>query len=143
MLALHIQFLCHLVAMIGKKIVVKGFIVACNTASDARSMGGKNGSDGWNMLANIKQTKTRHPLVALINNLFRVVKIIAIEALYNTTGRIRKHGCLVIIAIGMQTVDLIVGPEVGINLIFICKKGCKINQNSDRAARYCPTSNPH
>ncbi len=42
MLALHVQFPRHLVTVIGKEIIIEGFVVACNRASNTGGMSCKD-----------------------------------------------------------------------------------------------------
>ena len=67
-LRLHIQLLGHLVAIVGKKIVVERFVVASDAPPDARGVGGENRGDLRQMMVDIQQSEARHPFVGVIND---------------------------------------------------------------------------
>ena len=54
MLALHIEFSCHLVTIIGPQIFIKRLIIACYATPYARCMSRKNSSNLWNMFSDIE-----------------------------------------------------------------------------------------
>ena len=70
--ALHVQLLSHLVAIIGKEIVVEWFVVACYRASYARSVSSEYGSNTWNILLQVQHSETSHPLISLIYHLLLI-----------------------------------------------------------------------
>ena len=53
-LTLHVQLFGHLIAIIGKQIVVQGLIIASNTTAYACGMSSEDGSNLWIMLLDIK-----------------------------------------------------------------------------------------
>ena len=63
--SLHVQFGCHLIAVVGIKIVVQRLVVASYTSTNAGGMGGEDGGNGGNMLLHIECAKTCHPLMGL------------------------------------------------------------------------------
>src|SRR5574344_287048 len=90
MFTLHIQFESHLITVIIRQILIKRFIVACNTSSYTRSMGSKNSSYLWQFMVNIKQAETSHPLVPMIDNsrsrlfsVFRIAQIVIVETFHH------------------------------------------------------------
>ena len=98
---LHVELFRHLIAIIGKEIVVQRFIVTRNGASDRRGMRGKDRCDFRNSNLQVEGTHTGHPLMSLINHLIRFRQVIAIETLYHLSGSIRKHRCFIIITVFM------------------------------------------
>ena len=118
MLAFHVKFLRHLITIIGKKIIVKRFVVTSDTTTDARSMSSKHGCHLWEILIYIKHAKTGHPFIAMIDNLLPLTYYMLIETFYNQCRSIREHRRFIIITIGMETINLIVIPKLAIDLVF-------------------------
>ena len=127
MFALHVEFLGHLVSMIGRQIFVQGLIVSRDTSTNARRMGCEKGANLGYLMANVEQSHAGHPFISMINHLLGLVQIKAIKALHHPTSCIRKHRSFVVIAIAVQTVHLKPLPHLGINLIFQCIKGLVIH----------------
>ena len=143
MLALHVQFTRHLITVVGEEIVIEGFVVACYAATDTGGMRGENGSNLGQAVLDVEQAKTRHPLIAMIHHLVLGAEQLLIEILHHQASGIGEHGCLVIIAVGMEAVYLIKFPETGINIVFVLVEGFKIYQDGDRLAGNVPTPNLH
>ncbi len=102
MLGLHVQFLRHLVAVVGEEIIVERLVVASYGTTDGGGMGCEDSPYLGNGRLKIEGGHTGHPLVCLKHHLVRFRQIIAIEALYHLSGGESKHGCFIIIAISMQ-----------------------------------------
>ena len=146
MLRLHVQLFCHLVAIIGKEIVVEGFLIAGNRAADARGVGCEDGGNLWHLIVDIEGTKTTHPLIGLIDGLhvgIRLTAYVMIQTLDHQSSGIREHRGLVIVAIGMKGVHLIVLPQPCIDSVLLLKIGGKVHQYRDGLSRHDPASNPH
>ena len=132
MFALHVEFLGHLVSVIGRQVFVQGLIVSRNTSPNARCMGCEKGAYLGYLMANVEQSHAGHPFISMINHPRGLVQIKAIKALHYPAGCIRKHGSFVVIAITVQTVHLKPLPHLGIYLIFQCIKGLVIHQYGKR-----------
>ena len=140
MFALHIELLCHLIAIIGKKIVIERLIITCNTATNASSMCSKYSSNFWQIFIHIEHAKTGHPFISMINNLLTLAHNMLIETFYNQCSSIREHGCLIIITISMKTIHLIIIPKLAIDLVFLFKIRLEIYQDCHRLARDLPST---
>lgn len=88
MLALHVEFLGHPVALIGVQIFVERLVVARNTAPYARGMGRKDGLNPRQTPSNVKQSQAGHPFVAVINDLQGVVQLKMIETFHHLARRV-------------------------------------------------------
>ena len=110
MLALHIEFLRHLITIIGKKIIIKRLIITGNTTTDTCSMRGEHSSHLRKMLVHIEHTKSCHPFISMIDNFLAFSNNMFVETLYYQSGSIREHRCFVIVTISMKTINLIVLP---------------------------------
>ena len=143
MFALHVEFFGHLVATISPKIFVERLHVARNAAPDARGMRRENSAYLRHMLMNIKQTQAGHPFMALINHLCRSRQHMPIETLDHLCRSIGKHRSLVIIAIGMQTIHLEIGPHLTIDVILLRIERAEIHQQRNRRSRNIPASHTH
>ena len=140
MLAFHVKFLRHLVAIIGKEIVVKRFVVTCNTTTDAGCMSSKHCCHLREMLVYIKNAKTGHPFIAMIDNLLTLAHYMLVETFHNQCCSIREHRRLIIIAIGMETINLIVIPKLAVDLVFFLVIRLEVNQNRHRLAWNGPSA---
>ena len=56
------------------KVFVERLVVAGYAATDARGVSGEDGCYLGDILSNVKRTETGHPLVSLIDDLFRLVE---------------------------------------------------------------------
>ena len=157
-LALHVQLIGHLVAVIGKEIVVERLVVAGNGTTDARGMSCKDCSNLWHTGVNVEQSEARHPLIAVIDHLqrgHRRVGVIAfldafvptlqeaIHALHHQGGGIREHGSLVVVAIGVKRVNAIELPHTGVDLVFLLEIGFEVDQYGQGLAGNRPSANLH
>ena len=68
-LADHIQFLGHLVAVVALEIVVKGLVVAGNGTPDACCMGCEKGRYSGTMLLQVEESKSCLPLIEMGNEI--------------------------------------------------------------------------
>ena len=123
----HIQFLRHLVAVIGEEIVIKRFHVTCYTTANARGMSREDGTNLRQLIVDIQSAKTAHPLVGVIDHLLRAIKIVVVETLYHQGSSIREHRSLVVVTIGMKTVYAVVLPQPTIYLILFLKIRIKVH----------------
>ena len=80
---LHVQFACHLVAVIGKQIVVQRLLVTCYRTSDTRGMCSKYGSDLGQMRLNVECAQTAHPLVSVVNHALAFVQVVVVVTLHH------------------------------------------------------------
>ena len=140
-LRLHVQLASHLVAVIGKKIVVQRFLIASNGTAYAGSMGGEDSTYLGQMSIDVKCAQTAHPLVSMINNTLVLIKIVVVIALHYQTCSVREHRGFVVVAIGMERIDLIVFPKPSINLVFLFEIRLKVHQNSYWLSWNGPSSN--
>ena len=69
MLALHIQLSRHLVAIVSEKIVIERLHIAGNTTSDACGVGGENSPHLRQLVVDVKQSESCHPLIGMIDDL--------------------------------------------------------------------------
>ena len=53
---LCIKFLCHLIAIIGKQIIIQRLIITSNTTTNACSMGSKDSCNCRNLMINIQKS---------------------------------------------------------------------------------------
>ena len=148
MFRLHIQLLSHLVAIIGKEVVIEGLLVTSNRTSDASGMGCEDGTNLWQFIVDIKGTKSAHPFIGMIDNLCIVIEGFAfdsihIKALHDQCCSIREHRCFVIVTISMERIYCIVFPQPAIYLIFLFKERFEINQYGNRFSWNSPTTNPY
>ena len=67
-LRLHVQLTCHLVAVIGKEVVVEGFLIAGYRTSDTGGMGREDGTNLWQLVVDIQGTESTHPLIGVIDD---------------------------------------------------------------------------
>ena len=140
MFALHVQLFRHLVAIIGKKIVIQGFVVASNTSSDTRCVCREYRCDLWQMIVDIQQSQSSHPLITMIDYLFGVVKIKLIETLNHKGSSIREHRCFVIVSVCMKAIHLIVLPQLTVDLVFLGEIWHEINHDGNRFTRDSPST---
>ena len=91
MLRLHIELASHLVAIIGKEIVVERLHITSYRATNARGMSGEDSTNLRQLVVDIQGTKTAHPLVSVIDHLLTAVEIMIIKALNHQCGSIREH----------------------------------------------------
>ena len=140
MLRLHVQLLSHLIAIVSEEVVVERLTVAGNAATDGGSVCREDGGNGRYVMLQIQSAKARHPFVSLIDDLFRFVEEMIVEALHNTSGSIREHRCLVVVAISMEAVHLILGPQGSIDIILLCKERTEIHQHDNGFSWNLPAS---
>ena len=72
-LALHIELACHLIAVVCEEIVVERFHVAGNTTSDTCGMCSEDSSHLRQLVVDVEQTQSGHPLIGMINDLVRLL----------------------------------------------------------------------
>ena len=92
------------------------------------------------MLVDIKHTKSSHPFITMIDDLLALTHYMLIETFYHQSGSIREHGRFIIVAIGVQAINLIVLPKLTIDLVFNRIVRCEIYQDSHRLPRYIPST---
>ena len=102
MLGLHIQLLRHLVAVVGKKIIVQRFVVARNRTAYRSGMGGEYRSDFGNGSLQVKRSHTGHPLMCLKYNLVRFRQVIPVETLHHLSGGVCKHRGFIVVTVCVQ-----------------------------------------
>ena len=144
-LRLHIQFVCHLIAIIGKKIIVEWFLITSYRAANTSSMRREYRTNLWQLIVDIQSAKSTHPLVGMINHLGIVVEGLAfntilIKAFNNQRCGIREHRGLVIVTVGMERINTVVLPQPAIDFILLFKIRLEIHQDSNRLTWDCPTS---
>ena len=86
MLRLHVQFTCHLVAVVCKKIVVQRFLVARNGAAYARGMCRKDGAYLWQLVVDVECTETAHPFIGMVDDPLAGIQKMTVEALNDQCG---------------------------------------------------------
>ena len=141
--ALHVQLARHLVAIIGKQVVVQRLLVTRNRSSNAGSVGSKHRTNLWQLVVQVQQSQSAHPLVSVVNHLLFGLQAVLVETLYYESCSIREHRSLIVVAIGMQRVHLVVFPQPAIYFVFLLKIRIKINQNGDWFTRHSPSSHSH
>ena len=145
-LALHVQLASHLVAIIGKQIIIQRLHVAGYRAADAGSMSGEDSTDLGQFVVDIKGTKTAHPLISVIDDLKRrgiTLSNTCIQALHDKPCSIREHRGLVVITIGVERVNTVFLPQPAVNLILLLKIWHEVYQDGDGFSRHCPAPYPH
>ena len=145
-LALHVQFPGHLVAVVGEEIVVEGLLVAGYRTADTRSMGGEDGADLGQFIVDVEGTKTAHPLIGMIDDSalrIEIEDLRFVETLYHQTGSIREHRGLVVVAIGMERIHLVFLPQPGVDVVFLLEEGLEVHQDGNGLARNGPAPYPH
>ena len=55
------------------------------------------------------------------------IDVVTIEALYHSAGSIGEHRGFVVIAIGMQTIHLIVFPQPSVYIILLSEEWFEVN----------------
>ncbi len=124
---LHIQFLSHLIAVIGKQIVIQRLMITCNRPTDGSSMGRKNSRHLGHSFLYIKCSHSCHPFMSLIYHLIRFCQVVVIETLHHSARSIRKHGSFVVIAISVQRIYLKTIPHFCVYIVFFLKKRLEID----------------
>ena len=81
--------------------------------------------------------------MCLIDDAFRFVEEIIVEALHYPSCGIREHRGLVIVAVGVQAVDLIISPQSPIDIILDGKERLEIDKHYDWLARNLPAPDAH
>ena len=71
-LALHVELSRHLVAIICKKIVIERLHIAGNASSDTCGMGSKDSAHLRQLVVDVEQTQTSHPLISVIDDLILI-----------------------------------------------------------------------
>src|SRR5574344_332343 len=100
MLCFHIQFLGHLIPIIGIEIVIERFVVGCNGTTDSRSMSGKDCCHLWHKMLQVKCSQTSLPFMSLKNHIVILSQFKeTIEPLHHLTCTPRKHKALIIITV--------------------------------------------
>ena len=127
MLRLHIQFLCHLIAIIRKQIVIQRLMIAGYRTSDGSSVGCKNSSNFGDSFLYIKCSHSGHPFMCLIYHLIRFCQVVAVETFHHLSCSIRKHRSFVVIAISMQRIYLKTIPHICVYIVLLLKKRLKID----------------
>ena len=140
MLRLHIQFLCHLIAIIRKQIVIQRLMIAGYRTSDGSSVGCKNSSNFGDSFLYIKCSHSGHPFMCLIYHLIRFCQVVAVETFYYSSGSVRKHRSLVVIAISVQRVYLKTIPHFCVYIVLLFKKRLEINKNDNGFTGDIPSS---
>ena len=69
MLALHIEFSCHLVTIIGPQIFIKRLIIACYATPNTCCMGSKDRCNLGETTLKFQYCKTCLPFISMKNNL--------------------------------------------------------------------------
>ena len=137
-----VQFLCHPIAVVGEKIIVQGFAVACDRPADRSGMCGKHGGYFGNMLLDIQRSHTRHPFVGMEDDIGKLRQIEAIKTFRHFSRSDCKHARFVIISVSVQRVHLKIFPHPGIDRILLDKKRTEIDQKDHRIPRNIPLSRP-
>ena len=144
MLGFHVQFLGHLVAIIGKEIIIKRLVIACNATPYGGCMSCEDGSYGRYVFPDIQGTKTCHPFVSLIDHtLLSARKIVIVITFHNTPGCIGKHRSLVVVTIGMYRLDSIISPKRTVQSILCHKVRLEIHEDNTRATGNVPMPYPN
>ena len=102
MFGLHVQFLRHLVAVVAIEVSIQLLVVTAYRAAYAGGMGCKYGCHAGHVFFKEKHTQSRHPLVCLVHHLVGGSQAERHHGLDKATGCIRKHRCLIIVAIGVE-----------------------------------------
>ena len=142
-LGLHVQFISHLIAVVGKEIVIERFAVTGNAASDGGGVRREDGGDGRDMFVDIQCAETRHPLMSLIDDALVLVEEAMVEALHHTACGIGEHRSLIVVAIGVEGIHLEVVPEAAVDLVLLREEGLEIHQHHDGVARNLPAAHAH
>ena len=140
-LADHIQFLSHLVALEGIKAVVEGFVVTGYTATYAGSVGGEECTDSRTMLAQVENGEGRLPLVA-VHNGGRHIEVL-VQTLCHLTYRVGKEATLIVVTVGGMALDTIFLPHMSKYLVFLCPEFVPAKEYGNRFARHLPTTNAY
>ena len=140
-LRLHVEFLCHLVAIVSPEVVIERLVIACYGATDRRSVGGKHSTDSWYLVLDVEGTQACHPLVSVVYDL-RILQLQeVIHRLYHQACGIGEHACLVIVAISMEGIYLKMLPKFCVNGVFLSEIWFKVNENGNRRTWNVPATN--
>ena len=71
-LALHIELASHLVAIVCEEIVIEGLHIAGNASTDTCGMGSKDSAHLRQLVVDVEQTQTSHPLISVIDDLILI-----------------------------------------------------------------------
>ena len=119
MLADHIQFFCHLVAVIAFKIIIQRFAIAGYGTSDTGCVGSKQRTYCRAIVPQVKDRERRLPLVRMSHHLM-LFAYMPIQTLHHLSDGIAEQTTLVIVAVSCMTAHTEVLPRPSINLILLC-----------------------
>ena len=95
------------------------------------------------MGADIQGAEARHPLVSLIDHALRIVEEMVVVALHNAPSGIGEHGCLIIVAVGVERIHLEVGPQAAVDLILLCEERLEIHEHDNGTPGNLPAAYAH
>ena len=141
--ALHVELLCHLVAVVGPQIVVERLVVARNAASDAGGVGCEDRGYLGHELLDHQGGGGRLPLVGVEHDTLVVQAVVAVETLHHLGGGPTEEDGVVVVAKGVEAVHAKLLPEAAVEGVFLVEKRAPIDQNGYGAARDRPASYAH
>ena len=127
MFGLHIEFISHLIAIVGVEILIERLVVSGDASTYTCGMGGEYSGYLGHLVLDVQQTEASHPLIAMIYHATVAIDVVTIEALYHSAGSIGEHRGFVVIAIGMQTIHLIVFPQPSVYIILLSEEWFEVN----------------
>ena len=143
LLALHVELVSHLVAVICLEIVVERLVVAGDATTDACCVSGEDGCHLRQAVVYVEHTQSGHPFVAVVYDLGSRLMLgydVVIETLNDTCGGISEHGSLVVIAIGVKAVHMELVPKLSVYGVFLRIKDIEVHQYSYGTAWYSPAT---
>ena len=136
-LADHIEFSRHLVAVVAIEIVVQRLAIARDGASDARGVCGEERADARAVLADIENGEGCLPLVA-VHDSGRHAEV-TVEALCHLPDGIGEEAGLVVVAIGGMALDTVLLPHMGVDGILFRPQFVPAEEYCDWLAGHLPT----
>ena len=116
-LADHIQFVRHLIAVIALEIVVEGFAIAGDRSTDTGGVGGEECCYLRAVVLEIEDRERRLPLVGVHADL--PFGQAFIQTLHDHTGGIAEETGLVVVTVSGVALHLELVPRPRINLVFL------------------------
>ena len=139
--SLHIQFACHLVAIVTIHIGIQCFVVTGNRTANRGSMSRKQSGNSRQLFLHIQSGHRQHPFIEQSSNRLVFQLVVMIETFDHLTYRIRKNTRLIVVAIGMDRIYPKVLPHRIEKDISFSEVGFEVHQDNWRQTWHIPATN--
>ncbi len=115
----HIEFPCHLIALIALYVLIEFFPVATNGTAYGSGMGSKYGGHTGQVFFDIEQTQPGGPFMEMSYYCRILFQVVTLPASDDFAAGISKHAGFVVIAVSLNGINAKPFPKLGVNMVFI------------------------